>query len=120
MRCKDCINLFDLVDEDDNLCGKWCSEICDSPDIEIDRECNKFKLMTNAARIRNMTDEEFAERNVFRTYESRLDYDYDETPIEDYYPVWCTSDGSIFDYYEEAVKHELWWLHQPVDIEVSI
>ena len=76
--------------------------------------------MTNADRIRNMTDEELAERNVYLTYEYDVDYDYDETPISNYRDVWCTSDDSIFDYREEAVEHELWWLQQPVDLEQEV
>ena len=61
MKCKNCINLFDVVDEDDNPDGKWCPQICDSPDVEIDRQCDKFKPITNADRIRSMTDEELAD-----------------------------------------------------------
>ena len=73
--------------------------------------------MTNADRIRNMTDEELAERNVYATYEYDLDYDYDDNPISIYNDVWATSDNFIFYFREDAIEHELWWLQQPVDLE---
>lgn len=45
--------------------GRWCLKKSDSPDIERDRECNNFKCMTNADRIRSMTDEELADALIF-------------------------------------------------------
>ena len=61
MKCKSCQNIYNLSNEDDEIVGKWCPKINDSPDVECDRECDKYKPMTNADRIRNMTDEELAE-----------------------------------------------------------
>lgn len=61
MKCKNCQNIYNLSDENDVIVGKWCPKISDSPDIERDRECEHYKPMTNADRIRNMTDEELAE-----------------------------------------------------------
>lgn len=60
-RCKNCNNLYNLSDENDKIVGKWCPKINDSPDIECDRECEHFKNMTNADKIRAMNDEELAE-----------------------------------------------------------
>ena len=41
--------------------NEWCEKIVDSPDPEKARDCNYFREMTNAGRIRSMTDEELAE-----------------------------------------------------------
>ena len=38
--------------------NEWCEKIVDSPDPEEARDCNYFREMTNADRIRAMTDEE--------------------------------------------------------------
>ena len=41
--------------------NEWCEKIVDSPDPEEARDCNYFREMTNADRIRAMSDEELAE-----------------------------------------------------------
>ena len=41
--------------------NEWCEKIVDSPDPEEVRDCNYFREMTNADRIRSMSDEELAE-----------------------------------------------------------
>ena len=41
--------------------NEWCEKIVDSPDPEKVRDCNYFREMTNADRIRAMSDEELAE-----------------------------------------------------------
>ena len=41
--------------------NEWCEKIVDSPDPEEARDCNYFREMTNADRIRAMNDEELAE-----------------------------------------------------------
>ena len=38
--------------------NEWCEKIVDSPDPEKARDCNYFREMTNADRIRAMSDEE--------------------------------------------------------------
>ena len=38
--------------------NEWCEKIVDSPDPEEARDCNYFREMNNADRIRAMTDEE--------------------------------------------------------------
>ena len=41
--------------------NEWCEKIVDSPDPEEARDCNYFREMNNADRIRAMSDEELAE-----------------------------------------------------------
>lgn len=41
--------------------NEWCEKIVDSPDPEEARDCNYFREMTNADRIRAMSDEDLAE-----------------------------------------------------------
>lgn len=50
-KCKNCTNLQE----------HWCEKIVDSPDEYTERECDQYKRMTQAERIRSMTDEELAE-----------------------------------------------------------
>lgn len=59
-KCKNCNNLYNLSDENDVIVGKWCPKINDSPYIDMERECEHFKRMTQADRIRSMSDEELA------------------------------------------------------------
>lgn len=59
-KCKNCKNLYNLSDEDDVIIGKWCPKINDSPHLDIERDCEHYAPMTNADRIRSMTDEELA------------------------------------------------------------
>lgn len=61
MKCKNCNNLYNMTDITGENIGSWCPNINDCPDIEIERECDKYKGVTNADRIRNMSDEELAE-----------------------------------------------------------
>ena len=58
MTCKNCIYLFEMTMPDENVVY-WCSEKESDINMEDDR-CNKYKCMTNADRIRDMTDEELA------------------------------------------------------------
>lgn len=60
-KCKNCTNLYNLSDENDVVVGKLCLKICDSPDEEAERKCGYYKCMTQAERIRSMSDEELAE-----------------------------------------------------------
>ena len=41
--------------------NEWCEKIVDSPDPEEVRDCAYFREMTNADRIRAMSDEELAD-----------------------------------------------------------
>lgn len=40
--------------------NEWCKKIVDSPDPEEVRDCAYFREMTNADKIRSMSDEELA------------------------------------------------------------
>ena len=64
-KCKNCTNLYNLSDENDVVVGKWCPRINDSPDIDMKRECEHFKRMTQADCIHSMSDEELAELFVY-------------------------------------------------------
>ena len=43
-----------------NLVNDWCKKVIDSPDQDMQRDCQYFCEKTNADRIRAMTDEELA------------------------------------------------------------
>ena len=60
-KCKNCNNLYNLSDDNDVIVGKWCPKVNDSPHVEIERECEYYKRMTQADRIRSMSDEELAD-----------------------------------------------------------
>ena len=44
-----------------NLVNCWCEKVIDSPDQDIQRDCQYFCEKTNADCIRSMDDEELAE-----------------------------------------------------------
>lgn len=62
MKCKNCIHLINCVDFsfDGEKEYKWCPVKKDNPDIEVERDCMDYECMTNADRIRLMSDEELA------------------------------------------------------------
>ena len=69
--------------------------------------------MTNFEYWKNLPLEDVAELLItIRTFE-QYDYDYDEnlqyTGLDS---VFVCSDGEEFEHYEEAFKHEVWWLRQ--------
>ena len=41
-----------------NLVNDWCEKVIDSPDPDMQRDCQHFCEKTNADRIRSMSDEE--------------------------------------------------------------
>ncbi len=43
-----------------NLVNDWCEKVIDSPDPDMQRDCQYFCEKTNAGRIRAMSDEELA------------------------------------------------------------
>ena len=43
-----------------NLVNDWCEKVIDSPDQDMQRDCQHFREKTNADRIRAMSDEELA------------------------------------------------------------
>ena len=44
-----------------NLANDWCEKVIDSPDQDMQRDCQYFCEKTNADKIRAMSDEEIAE-----------------------------------------------------------
>lgn len=61
MKCKNCNHLGYLFDGDQVSERVWCGNIADSPDLDIERDCDHYSPMTHADRIRSMTDEELAD-----------------------------------------------------------
>ena len=43
-----------------NLVNDWCEKVIDSPDPDMQRDCQHFREKTNAQKIRSMSDEELA------------------------------------------------------------
>ena len=44
-----------------NFVNDWCEKVIDSPDPDMQRDCQHFREKTNADRIRAMSDEDLAE-----------------------------------------------------------
>ena len=44
-----------------NLVNGWCEKVIDSPDPDMQRDCQHFCEKTNAQKIRSMTDDELNE-----------------------------------------------------------
>lgn len=59
-KCKNCKNLDHILNRGVSV-GRWCVEKSDSPDIERERNCDKYVPMTQGDKIRSMSDEELAE-----------------------------------------------------------
>ena len=57
-----------------NLVNDWCEKVIDSPDPDMQRDCQYFCEKTNADRIRSMNDEELA----MCLYEIGYDEEWDE------------------------------------------
>ena len=41
-----------------NLVNDWCENVIDSPDPDMQRDCQHFREKTNANRFRDMSDKE--------------------------------------------------------------
>lgn len=74
-KCKNCNNLYNLSNKDDVIVGKWCPKINDSPHLDMERNCEHYKAMTNADRIRSMTDEELADFII--NFDNRFGKEYE-------------------------------------------
>ena len=59
VKCKNCKHLYTMYNHTKES-FKWCSLIDDCPQEDIERNCEYYDPMTNADRIRSMTDEELA------------------------------------------------------------
>lgn len=62
-KCKNCNHLTVEIEKclGVEVPFNYCPKTLDNPDIEINRICNYYDPITNADRIRSMTDEELAE-----------------------------------------------------------
>lgn len=58
-KCNNCKNLETKDNGFDAY--SWCEKINDCPHEDIERNCEHYEPMTNADRIRNMTDDELAD-----------------------------------------------------------
>ena len=81
----------------------WCETIVDSPDPEELRACNYFREMTNADRIRAMTDEELAVfiNRIVICHHLRNEGNCEKCPIHPAKP--CDTEGIVE------------WLQQPAE-----
>ena len=98
-KCKNCVNLR----------NNWCEKVSDSPDENMERECVHFRHMTNADRIRAMTDEELVNLHYSGsahciasdpTVCDRHDFIGNLTPCEQCYLKWLQQPSG------EEDKHE--------------
>ena len=90
MKYKNCRNLNSQIDWFSGVKFPWCYEIDDSPDIEIERKCNKYSGKTNADKIRRMSDKELSEflLKVIDSYDSpcmigEVDCTWEDYPTHD-------------------------------------
>ena len=60
-KCKNCKNFEMAITSDNEYVCNWCEKIKDNPYEEMERECEYYEAMSNADRIRSMTDEELEE-----------------------------------------------------------
>ena len=104
-KCKNCTNLYNMSNENDEIVGKWCPKTNDSPDVESERECRHYKCMTQSDRIRSFSDEELAVSRV-----DRIDF-YTKSDIPEYIGDF---DG-IANGIEEAIALEIKWLQSEVE-----
>ena len=106
-KCKNCTNLYNLSNEDDVIVGKWCPKINDSPDIDMERECVHYKGMTQADRIRSMSDEELTKIIL-------CPYDTAGKPIE---IMPCVRDGNVQELIppEDCKKCMMEWLNSEAE-----
>lgn len=58
-KCNNCKNLETKDNGFDAY--SWCEKINDCPHEDIERDCEHYSPMTNADRIRSMTDDELAD-----------------------------------------------------------
>ena len=80
-----------------NLVNDWCEKVIDSPDPDMQRDCQYFCEKTNADRIRSMSDEELADM-LWKTGRN--------------YRAVCAD--PVVDYNEHR-DHLIAWLQQPAE-----
>ena len=80
-----------------NLVNGWCEKVIDSPDPDMQRDCQYFCEKTNAQKIRSMSDEELADM-LWKTGRN--------------YRAVCAD--PVVDYNEHR-DHLIAWLKQPAE-----
>ena len=60
-KCKNCKYLDTVQNDLRSEPFKWCVCTDDSPVLDMERDCENYAPMTNADRIRSMTDDELAD-----------------------------------------------------------
>lgn len=59
-KCKNCKQIsYSKTEDGDRF--PWCPKFNDSPDVEDERDCIYYEIMSQADKIRNMTDGELTE-----------------------------------------------------------
>lgn len=77
-KCKNCRNYY--------RSAEWCNAIGDSPDKDKQRDCIGYLAMTNADRIRSMSDEELGE--LLKRVKADYQWMNPEYPSEEDYGEW--------------------------------
>ena len=93
-----------------NLVNDWCEKVIDSPDHDMQRDCQYFCEKTNADRIRAMSDEILAQEMIFFCPTDTV-FKGTETYEK---PHYTGLDGSYYSTSEELAAANLEWLQQPV------
>ena len=74
-KCKNCKYLDTVQNDLRSEPFKWCVCTDDSPVLDMERDCDYYAPMTNADRIRSMTDEELADFII--NFENRFGEEYE-------------------------------------------
>ena len=91
-----------------NLVNGWCEKVIDSPDPDMQRDCQHFCEKTNADRIRAMSDEELATHLHDIGWDCHLCAEHGRLDNE---PLLR---GKKCD--EKCVEHCLEWLKKPAEV----
>ena len=74
-KCKNCKYLDTVQNDLRSEPFKWCVCTDDSPVLDMERDCDYYAPMTNADRIRSMTDEELADFII--NFDNRFGEEYE-------------------------------------------
>lgn len=114
------------IDNADSYLCPNCGLEVNSP-AKTDGKCPKcgfqdprYGEMTNRRHLESMSDHDLAVVLVEMCEDTTEEYDWDENPTDGYpYTYWRTSDMEEFLDYNEAVDHEIWWLRQSYEKEMT-
>ena len=74
-KCKNCKYLDTVQNDLRSEPFKWCVCTDDSPVLDMERDCENYAPMTNADRIRSMTDDELADFII--NFDNRFGEEYE-------------------------------------------